>query len=187
MRGVFLSIWHLLDPFYFRFTRLTYLHDNHSVDNIFRVRLTCYKGRDVMLSDGTYIKKNDTLVKIHLHNVRLLNELKHIKSEIKKGKIVYQSVQRSLPGIELYIRNHKDSHDIKGIIGITSLNKCCERLGFEIIGISHPVYKWLKWATFLPIILLSAPDPSIKTILRHSPPGYLFMSKDTLSELYKVL
>ncbi|MDQ0217866.1 hypothetical protein J2S21_000958 [Peribacillus cavernae] len=139
-----------------------------------------------MLSDGTYIKRNDTLVKIHLHNVRLLNELKHINSEIRKGKIIYQSVQRSLPGIELYIRNHKNYHEIKGIIGITSLNKCCERLGFEVIGISHPVYKWLKWATFLPIMFLSAKGPSIKTILKQSPPGYLFMSKDKLSELYKI-
>ncbi|PLT35646.1 hypothetical protein [Bacillus sp. V5-8f] len=185
MRAIILSIWSLFDPLYYKFTRLTYLQDNREQNNYFRVRLTCYKGRDVTLSDGTHIKKNDTLVKIHLHNVKLLNEIKQVKSELKRGKIIYDNVQRSLPGIQSYISNHHNYNDIKGIIGITSLTKCCERLGFEVVSISHPVYKWLKWTTFIPIMFLSTSKPSLGAILKPSPPGYLFMSKDKLARLYK--
>ncbi|MBM7691173.1 hypothetical protein JOC77_000578 [Peribacillus deserti] len=186
MRGYFLTIWNILDPIYYRFTRLSYLLDCHSSDNIFRVRLTRYKGKEVTLSDGTVIKKNDRLVKIHLHNVRLLTDLRHINTDIVKARIIYQSVKRSLPGIERYISNHKDSQDIKGIIGITSLNRACSRLGFDVKDISHPFYKWLKWATFLPIIILSSADflNNKKNVLKASP-SYLFMSKEKLSKMYR--
>ena len=103
MRGYLISIWGLIDPLYYHCTRLTYLPSKE--DNIFRVRLTKYKGRNMVLSDGTQINKNDTLVKIHLHNVRLLKELKNMNSEMKKAKMIYHYVKRSLPGIEIYIRN----------------------------------------------------------------------------------
>ena len=110
MKGYLISIWGLLDPLYYFCTRLTYLPCEETEGNIFRVKLTKYKGRNVVLSDGTQINKNDTLVKIHLHNVKLLKELKDIKSEIKKAKMIYRYVQKSLPGIEIYIRNqcHSD-------------------------------------------------------------------------------
>ncbi|MDQ0220219.1 hypothetical protein ELQ35_11375 [Peribacillus cavernae] len=184
MKGYLLSVWNILDPLYFRCTRLNYLPEKEFSKSIFRVRLTCYKGQDVILSDEIQIKKNDTLVKIHLHNARLLHELKHIKSEVKRAKIIYRSVQSSLPGIEEYVRNHKSSNDIKGIIGITVLNKVCDRLGFEVVDISTPVYRNLKWLTFLSINILSSPKPW-SSIFKHPAPSYLFMSKEKLTKLYK--
>ena len=59
----------------------------------------------MVLSVGTQINKNDTLVKIHLHNVRLLKEIKNMNSKLKKAKVIFNYVKRSLPGIDLYIQN----------------------------------------------------------------------------------
>lgn len=185
MRGYVLSIWSLFDPIYFFFTRLSYLPRIGMDRNILRVRLTKYKGREIVLSDGTEIKKNDTLVKIHLHNVKLLKELKDIKSELKKAKIIYRYVQKSLPGVEKYIQKSSRSEEIKGIIGITHLNKGCERLGFEIFDISHPIYKWFKWCAFLPIEILSNQNSSIRHNLKYQSPKYLFMSTNKLSKMYR--
>ena len=184
MREYLISIWSLLDPLYYHCSNLTYL-SSKGEGNIFRVKLTIYKGRDLVLSDGTQINKNDLLVKIHLHNVRLLKELKQINSGIKKAKIVYNYVQKSLPGIETYIRNHPQSSKIKGIIGITSLNKGSERLGFEIFDISHPLYKWFKIIAFMPIEILSCNHSSVMQILKQHQPRYLFMSTKKLSNMYR--
>ncbi|QED47766.1 YkoP family protein [Cytobacillus dafuensis] len=184
MRGYVLSIWSLFDPIYYFFTRLTILPCEGTKNNIFRIRLTKYKGRKIVLSDGTTINKNDTLVKIHIHNVRLLKELKGINSELKKAKMIYRFVQESLPGVELYIRNCRHSCEIKGIIGITMLNKACERLGFEVINISNPMYKWFKWIAFLPIEILSSQNTSWH-IIKNRTPNYLFMSTHKLSNMYK--
>ena len=43
----------------------------------------------MLLSDGTQINTNDTLVKIHLHNVRLLKEIKNMNSKLKKAKVIF--------------------------------------------------------------------------------------------------
>lgn len=181
MRSSFLTIWSLLDPIYYYFTRLTYLPCK---ENILRIRLTKYKGKNVVLSDGTHINRDDLLVKIHLHNVKLLNELKDIKSELRRGKMIYRYVQKSLPDVEAFIQQHSRAEDIKGIIGITMLNKGCTRLGFEVIDITHPIYKWFKTLAFLPIELLCNQKQSIRHTIKHHQPSYLLMSTRTLSKLY---
>ncbi|WP_409270147.1 YkoP family protein [Neobacillus sp. SCS-31] len=181
MKQHLLSAWMVLDPLYFSCTRLTYLDDTN---NIFRVRLTKYKGRELLLSDGTRIAKDDVLVKIHLHNVRLLRDIYPIKSDVRRARIIYQHVLRSLPGIETFIQSHKRSEEIKGIIGITTLCKGAERLGFEVFSISNPFYNWLKWVTFLPILLLSVNGNSLQRLGKKTLPGYLVMSKDKLKLLY---
>ncbi|WP_018663547.1 YkoP family protein [Heyndrickxia acidiproducens] len=182
MRDYLISIWGIIDPLYYHCTRLKYISVEE--DNIFRVRLTKYKGRSIVLLDGTQINKNDRLVKIHLHNVRLCHEFKNLNSELKKALMIYHYVKRSLPGIELYIRNHPYSGEIKGIIGITALNKGCKRLGFEVFDISHPIYKWFKQIAFLPIEMISG-QHSLLHVLKHQKPSYLFMSREKLSRLYR--
>ncbi|MEH7125787.1 hypothetical protein V7127_21485 [Bacillus sp. JJ1773] len=184
MRGYVLSIWNWFDPIYYFFSRLTLLPCEGAKSNIFRIRITKYKGRNVVLSDGTRINKNDTLVKIHLHNAKLLIELKDIKSDLKKAKFMYQYVQKSLPEVENYIRECRQAYMVKGIVGITMLNKGCERLGFEVVDIYSPIYKWFKWFAFLPIELLSNKQTTWES-LKNQKPNYLFMSTNKLSEMYR--
>jgi hypothetical protein len=180
MRQCFLAIWSVLDPIYYFCSRLEYVEDNTKSRDIFRVRLTKYKGRDIVLSDGTKITKNDLLLKIHLHNVRLIRELIRLDSEIKKGRLIYEQVKRGLPNLTGYLQRHEQFANIKGIIGITILNKGCERLGFETFSIINPIYKWYKQMTFVPIYLIS----QFRLDSFRRSPKYLFMSKNKLIKLY---
>ncbi|WP_257958695.1 YkoP family protein [Bacillus sp. V3-13] len=184
MRQYLLLVWSIIDPVYFFFSRLNYLDQTEEKTAIFRVRLTRYKGREVVLADGTKIKKNDVLLKIHLHNVRLLKELQNIDNDVKKAVILYKKVKESLPYIALYIHQHKYNREIKGIIGITMLNKGIERLGFEPHPISSRTYKWMKQLALYPIYLLSkskAPNAGKRPY-----PLYLFISKESLLNKYGV-
>ncbi len=175
-----LSIWSVIDPMYYACTRLKCIE--HEGGSTFRVRITSFRGRHVLLSDGTMIKKGDVLLKIHLHNVMLLKNMMSIKSEIKKGKILYRLIEKSLPDLAEYVRNHPKRHDIKGIIGITMLNRGGSGLGFETIQISNVLYKWIKYATMMPIYFVSANNPLRN--LKKQTPAYLFMSKDVLLNRY---
>jgi len=182
MRSYVLTVWNFLDPIYYFFNRLQCLPCK---GNILRVRLTKYKGREIMLSDGTKINHNDFLVKIHLHNAKLLYELKEIKSELRRAKMIYRGMQNSLPELEKFRRRHPRREEIKGIIGITTLNKASTRLGFEVFDISHPLYRLFKTFAFLPIELLSNHNTSIKEIVKNHKPSYLFMSTNMLTERYR--
>lgn len=179
MKVCVITVWTILDPLYYAFTRLKYVEDKE----ILRVRVTKYKGRPCVLSDGTEIKRNDLLIKIHLHNVMLLRELMSLKGETSKARVIYNHVKSALPGVANYLYNHPKKDEIKGIIGITGLNKGSNRLGFETVAISNRIYLWFKFLVILPMYCMSVSSISAKNIRR--PPMYLLMSKDKLFELYK--
>lgn len=175
-----LRLWGILDPIYFRFTRLEYVHNHEGKPTLVRVRLTKYKGMDVILRDGTEIKKNDLLLKIHLHNIKLLKRTNAYNSDMRKAIVIVKSVKDSLPDIVRYIEKNHYTEKIKGLIGITMLHKGCTKLGFDSFPIKNRIYKFLKKSALLPIHLLSTgkmgkeiPDPM-----------YLFMSKQELFRHY---
>lgn len=179
-----ITLWSILDPIYFLCTRLIYLNDNKgSKSNILRVRLTRYKGIKTILSDGTMIQKNDLLIKIHLHNAQLIKNISNIQSDVRKAMIIHQSVKNSLPQLAAYISQHPDHTDIKGVVGITMLNRGSSKLGFESVKISSPIYKYVKFFTLLPIYWLSVQSFSLHHLKKHTP-CYVFMSKEQLVKKY---
>ncbi|GIN64625.1 hypothetical protein P9D51_21645 [Bacillus sonorensis] len=179
MRSCFLSIWSVIDPFYYFFSRLTLI--DRSQSSIFRVRLTRYKGIDVVLSDGTMIRKNDVLIKIHLHNIKLIKELRNIESAVRRGILIYQKTCISMPILAEYIQNHRKADQIKGIIGITTLHKGVERLGFEAVEPANRFYRMFKKLTQIPILYLTSTQFSFRKI---PPSHYLFISKEKLFNSY---
>lgn len=181
MKKFLIHVWGIIDHIYLFFTRLECLEKISMKYNIFRVRLTRYKGHDVTLSDGTLIKKNDLLVKIHLHNIRIVKEMKCIDPKWNKSIFLYKKVQESLPDLAVFIIQHKNNEQIKGIIGITMIDKGYKRLGFESVSITSLSYLWFKRISLYPIQILSS------STRKHTPnPQYLFMSKDVICQKYGV-
>ncbi len=175
-----LNAWELLEPLGHALRRLSYI--DQASPNIFRVKVHCYKGKNLMLSDGISIQKNDLLVKIHLKNLQLLNELLPLNNDLKKYRIIQRYVEQSLPGVYQYIEAHKQVAKIKGIFGITMLHRGCQQLYFDVIDIPSPSYRTFKWISFMPIHFLSVSKP-LKSIRKHKP-KYLVMSTHTLAKKY---
>lgn len=184
-KKLLLDLWSILAPIYYACTRLCYVKKEDGKPCIFRVRLMNYSGHPVILADGTTIKRNDLLLKIHLHNVRLLKEMQTLANDYRRGYFLYKQVQESLPYLANYVKHHFHSQQIKGIIGITMLQAegLIERLGFEQHAIKNKVYKITKQIIQYPIYLLSH---SHKYRLRQSRAElhYLIMSRKTLLEKY---
>ncbi|MFC7393149.1 YkoP family protein [Scopulibacillus cellulosilyticus] len=181
-----MTLWNFVDPIYYSFSHLNDIGKNgRTSDNIFRVKLTRYKGRDVTFSDGTKIKKNDLLIKIHLHNAQLLKEMRAFKNDIQRILHLYKLTKQSMPGVAEFIYEHPLRENIKGIVGITMLNNGSEKLGFVKVEISSKCYKAFKYMAFLPIHLLSTSKVSISKLKKH-PPTYLFMTKSTLLKRYLI-
>lgn len=181
IRVTVLWIWKLFDPIFYFFSRLHYIGDKNNHPSVFRVRLTKYKGRNLILTDGTIICKNDLLLKIHLHNVRLLSELVKIKNDLKRARVMYKYVLTSMPVLANYLQNHPNEEKIKGIIGITTLNRGVNTLGFECFTPGSKWYRFIKKLGQLPIFFLSA--SSMKNLQKHRL-TYLFISKEKLYAEY---
>jgi len=178
-----ISLCHFIDALFLYFRRLEYTYTNQNERTVFRVRITKYKGKHVDLSDGTSINKNDCLLKIHLHNVRILKEALSLKHPVQRSLVIYRMVEQSMPSLAMYIDKHPKSKQIKGIVGITMINRGVTHLGFEKSLPNSRCYKLLKFSTQFPIFLLSTTSISMRNI-RKQCPTYLFMSKEKLFEKY---
>lgn len=178
-----INIWKFLDPIYFKFTRLTYIDFKHAnKENVFRVRPSTYLGKTIRLSDGTVISKKDKVLKIHLHNIRLIHELMMENNDLKRARYIYRATKDSLPGLASYLNDTAKHGEIKGVIGITTLNKGCQRLGFEVFPISNVFYKSFKTIIFSLISFLSIQSLSLRSLRKQ--PAYIIISKDQLLTIY---
>lgn len=184
IRPLLLSLWWYLDPLYFRLSRLEYPGTGPGIGSVFRVRLTRYKGSDVQLSDGTVIHKNDLLLKIHLHNVKILKRCPSNRHDLARGWDVFRQVKRSMPHLADYIRSHHKGRDIKGIVGITLLSKGFAPLGFECIAPASRMYACYKKISHLPIYFLSSTTFSLRSFLSQRS-VYLIMSSEKLLDQYE--
>ena len=182
IRSFCIYVWRLLDPIYFSLTRLQYVCPDQKGKVIFRVRVTKYKGKDVILSDGMKICKNDIMLKIHLHNISILHEFNSIRNELSKGRGLFKRVLESMPFLAEYVINHPEGARIKGIIGITLINKGFGHIGFECVRPNNKFYTWFKKTTQLPIYFLTSSD---KSNLKKHHAVYLMMSKEKLLEKYR--
>ncbi|WP_424474974.1 YkoP family protein [Oceanobacillus kimchii] len=179
MRNYLLDVWNIIDPIYYTCSRLHSVSENdqkNSNNTLFRVRLTNYLGNDVVLQDGTIIHKHDLLLKIHLHNVKILNELRKTDNQFKKALYIYHEIKRGLPMLANYISLYEKSNEIKGIIGITSLSQGANKLGFEVFDIKNTYYRTYKKYAISPMNFIA--NTSIKA------PVYLLMSKNKLINTY---
>jgi hypothetical protein len=181
IRLTVLWLWKLIDPLFYLCSRLHYVNTENKTKSVFRVRVTKYKGKNFILSDGTRIDKNDLLLKIHLHNVRLLNEFIKIKNDLNRARLIYKLVLGSMPSLANYLKGHPEEVNIKGIIGITTINKAVRSLGFECYPPSNLLYRRLKKIGQLPIFLLST---SNLNEFKKNKLNYLFMSKEKLYKRY---
>ncbi|WP_232489962.1 hypothetical protein [Neobacillus cucumis] len=181
IRLTILWIWKLIDPLFYLCSRLHYIQEENKKKSIFRVRITKYKGKNIILSDGTLICRNDLLIKIHLHNVRLLNEYIKIKNDLNRARLIYKAVLRSMPSLARYVNTHPRETQIKGIIGITTINKGVVPLGFETFRPNNRLYRRVKKVGQLPIFLLT--KSSFRNFQKNKL-NYLLMSKDKLYQRY---
>jgi hypothetical protein len=108
-----------------------------------------------------------------------------MKNDFTRGRVAFRGVMDSMPLLTDYILNHPEKTNIKGIIGITLINKGFKPLGFECILPDSKIYTWYKQVMQTPIWLLSNPQrlAGKKGIQR---PVYLMMSKEKLLEKYKI-
>ncbi|MEH7356475.1 hypothetical protein V7150_23480 [Neobacillus drentensis] len=181
LRLTILWIWKLIDPLFYLFSRLHYINNDKNNQSVFRVRITKYKGKNYTLSDGTMINRNDLLLKIHLHNVRLLNEFIKIKNDLIRTRLMYRLVLNSMPVLASYLKGHPEEGKIKGIIGITTINKGIRSLGFDCYPPENRLYKYVKKLGQLPISLLSS---SSYQHFQKNHLTYLFLSKEKLYNKY---
>ncbi|MEW9669634.1 hypothetical protein [Ammoniphilus sp. 3BR4] len=176
-----LPLWGVIDQIYYQFNRLQLIDIGE--ENVFRVRAATYRGEPLVLEGGHAIESGDLFLKIHLYNYQLMKEMCHIDSDIRRALYVYEAVEHSLPGLAHYLRSHPNAEQIKGIMGVTVLNRGIKRLGFSSFDIQNQYYLAWKKAYMIPMYCLCHGQWKIGKSSKLEP-KYVAMSKERLFERY---
>lgn len=152
MNRLGLLIWRWSDVVYRRIRRFDFQDLNG--DNVLRVRVRPYQGPDFALQTGEEIKQGDWVGFLHFYNLRLQQMMSQIKSENRRGLILAKEMQRSLPMLAEFVRQHPRGERIKALVGITLVNRGVERFGFTVTELPDTWwYRFRAWYMRLMILI----------------------------------
>lgn len=143
MREGLLLTWQIWDQIYQHCSRLQYVDKENA---IFRVVLLRYHGNSLPTRDGTVISNGDTIIKLHIHNCRLVSQLEGATNPARLGLVLRREVLNSLPYLAEFVLEHPQYQDIKGIVGTTMLHRGVKTLGFDVMDVPEtPFYVYKNW------------------------------------------
>lgn len=127
MKNVFLWLWMKWEKLYEKIAGIVYISD----ENIFRIALKRYHGKNIKLSDGTLLKKGDKYIELHLNNELAASVLKDISP-----LSMLKWVKSSLYGLAQFVKDEPYvSADV--MMGLTIFGiKGIERFGFEVVELN---------------------------------------------------
>ena len=130
-----------LDHLITRLLKFQHLHYRDGHPTLLSVRLRRYRGRALMLNDGTCIRPGDAIGEIHFHN-GVLKELVAARDGPAQAGFaalrVLKELKRSLGELARWAATHQEG--VKAVMGITVLHRGAERLGFTLCELPS----WLK-------------------------------------------
>lgn len=176
-----LPLWGLVDQIYYQFNRLQLIDIEDQ--NVFRVRLSTYRGTPLALKSGEVIQSGDLVLKIHLYNYQLMKQMCHLESDIRRALYVYEAVEHSLPGLAKYLNDHPRANEIKAVLGITVLNRGIKKLGFESFELNNRLYRAWKKTYMIPMYCLCHGQWSLPS-LQKLEPKFVVMSRAQLLERF---
>jgi len=118
----------------------------------FHYRFIKHSGEVLQLSDGQSINKGDLVAELHFDNNQLSSIAFQSKSMLTTALRLIKETERNLPFLAYELQNHPRYNEVKGIVGITMINRGADRLGFEIYDIKSGWFSKLT-KTYLGLLM----------------------------------
>ncbi len=133
-----------LDSLIIRILGIKELHLNGR-PTLFCFRLRRYRGRPLILSDGTTIQPRDPIAELHLNN-KVLKEITSTgKSPERIALLTLKELKRSLPALAQWVHSKPHGKNIRAVVGLTMLYRGTERLGFSVFEPPAVIKGLAKW------------------------------------------
>ncbi|GGG19718.1 polysaccharide deacetylase family protein [Paenibacillus abyssi] len=138
-----------------------YLFRLEAVDHgegIFHFRIRPYRGKTLELKDGHKIGNNDKVIELHFDNKKLFQIMRRSKSLMQMAIYVIREVERALPKLARQISGRQEFNDVRGLYGISMINRGSESFGFNVLELPEGLFS--KMTRFYLKILIRVLHPS---------------------------
>lgn len=147
---------------------------------VFRLALRRYKGRQLLLPDGTTLQKGDMVGELHLNN-DVLQQISSNNEPAQLGLAALKKTLQSLPSLAGWIAANPRYREIKAITGLTILHRGSQFLGFSAFDVPPLARRLTRWYEgFLLTIFHPAGRRRFTQHKKKLSPKLLVMSKDEL-------
>ncbi|MGZ4113224.1 MAG: polysaccharide deacetylase family protein [Tumebacillaceae bacterium] len=127
-------------------------------------RVRKYQGSPISLEDGTEIRKGDKIAELHLDNEMLLHFSAHARSSMKVAIQMIRHMAPLMPLVAERFACDPEFADVKGIYGVTIINRGVQQFGFTVLELEKSVFSF--FTNLYLKLLLSVLHPSGKQRLR---------------------
>jgi len=152
--------------------------------SLLRIALRKYRGQELLLADGTFLRKGDFVGELHINNETLEN-ITSTQEPFLMGLSARQAVRDSLKNLANWLGQNPRYQNIKAIAGLTLLHRGSRSLGFQAYHASSFFLRLARWyQIWLLMIFHPAGRKRVTKYLKKLKPKYLAMSKNELCKRY---
>jgi len=155
-------------------------------------RLLTHKGKDLAMNDGQALRRGDMFAELHFDNHKL-SELAFVsKNPLVVAVKVIREVEAALPTLAEMLLAESKAAQIKGIQGITMINRGADKLGFVIHDLPEGLFK-RSTKLYLSLLMKVLTPPARKWVTgktevaskKAEEPKILLMSTQHLNDRFK--
>jgi len=117
--------------------------ESGDVDAIFHIRVVTYHGKTLQLSDGQTINHKDKVIELHLDNHKLYRMMTESKSMMHVAIRLIREVQKGLPKLAVQIAGRKEFEQVKGLYGVSMINRGAEQFGFSVLELPKGLFDFM--------------------------------------------
>lgn len=153
---------------------------------MFHYRIRAYHGQTLHLPDGQQIDNKDQVVELHFDNKRLFQVMSNSRSLMQVAITMIREVEKALPGMAQQLAARRELGKVRGIYGISMINRGSESFGFTVIDLPRGLFGRLT--RFYLKVLLSVLHPTGMKRLKDKravlTPKIMAMSMEEFSRRY---
>lgn len=151
-------------------------------------RLRSYKGKSVILDNGSTLEKGDPIIELHFDNQKLFNYGVNSRSTVHLAIQMIRSMEKELPTLAHQLMEDDRLKQAKALYGVSMINRGPEKFGFSIRDL--PAGWFAKSTQGYLKVLMSIIHPAGQERLKESSnklvPKMIIMPIDYLYEHYAV-
>ncbi len=151
-----------------------------------QLRIRKYEGKTLKLMDGEEIHSGERIAEMHLNNHLLYQLGKSSRSSMHLAIQLIREMEQAMPKIASYILDNPAYQDVKGLYGISMINRGVTQFGFTVMELPEGVFA--EMTKFYLKLLMSVIHPQGKQRLNQKNdmlvPKVLAMSRKELLRRY---
>lgn len=110
------------------------------------LRIRKYDGKTIELPDGECIQPGDRVAELHLDNRMLYSMGRNARTSMHLAIGLIREMGQTMPKIADFILNDPDYSDVKGLYGVSMINRGPAQFGFTVLDLPKGIFAVLsKW------------------------------------------